>query len=65
MILITKFKTGKTIVMENVDDVDHDDKYLTVWFEGNKIMRCKTAAVKYYTMRYDYSNPVTVYPDRE
>lgn len=65
MTLITKFKTGKTNIMENVDDVDHDEKYLTVWFEGNKIMRCKTAAVKYYIMRYDFGGDVLVYPDRE
>jgi hypothetical protein len=65
MTLITKFKTGRTEIMENVDDVDHDDEYVTVWFESNKIMRCKTAAVKYYIVRYAIGGDITVYPDRE
>lgn len=65
MTLITRFKSGKTVVMENVDDVDHDDEYMTVWFEGNKIMRCKTAAVKYYIVRYSLGGDITVYPDRD
>lgn len=65
MTLITKFKSGRTEIMENVDDVDHDDKYVTVWFEINKIMRCKTAAVKYYIVRYAIGSDITVYPDHE
>lgn len=65
MTLITKFKTGRTEIMENVDDVDHDDEYVTVWFESNKIMRCKTTVVKYYIVRYANGGDITVYPDRE
>lgn len=65
MTLITRFKSGKTVVLENVDDVDHDDEYMTVWFVGNKIMRCKTAAVKYYIARYSLGGDITVYPDRD
>lgn len=60
MTLITKFKSGRTEIMENVDD-----EYVTVWFESNKIMRCKTAAVKYYIVRYAIGGDITVYPDCE
>ena len=45
MTLITKFKTGKVKTLKDVDDVDHDHKYIYVYMCNGKIMRCHTSAV--------------------
>ncbi len=65
MTLITKFKTGKVKTLKDVDDVDHDHKYIYVYMCDGSIKRCPTRAVTYYIMRYDMFGDTLVYPNNE
>lgn len=64
MTLITKFKTGKTVTLKDVDDVDHDRNYIYVYMCNGSIVRCHTRAVTYYIMRYDMFGDTLVYPNK-
>lgn len=64
MTLITKFKTGKVVQYDDVDDVDHDSEFVYVWLCNGKQLRCKTRAVKYYIARYEIGGDILVYPNR-
>lgn len=67
MTLIVKFKSGKGVTHNNVDDVDLDtsDNYLYVYLDNGHILRCRANAVKWFVQRYSDGHEFVVYPDKE
>lgn len=67
MTLITKFKSGKVVTYENVDDVDLDkyDDYLYVYMVNGSLLRCRAHAVRFFIQRYSTGDEYVVFPDNE
>lgn len=65
MTLLIKFKSGKFTELTDVDDVDHDGDFIYVYFENGTIKRCRSCAVKFFTIQYSTGEQWTVHPDFE
>lgn len=65
MTLITKFKSGKVIIFENVDDVDHDGDELYVYLENGHTLKCKTHRIIHFIMRYATGEEYVTFPNKK
>lgn len=65
MTLYFKFKSGKVTELHDVDDVDHDHETIYVYMENGTIKRCRSCAVKYFTIEYSTGQRYTCRPDYE
>lgn len=65
MTVYFKFKTGKFTELHDVDDIDHDGDTIYVYMENGTIKRCRSCAVKYFTIEYSTGQRYTCRPDYE
>lgn len=65
MTVYFKFKTGKHTELRDVDDIDHDGDTIYVYMENGAIKRCRSCAVKYFTIEYSTGQRYTCHPDYE
>ena len=67
MTLIVKFKSGKVVTHEDVDDVDLDisDDYLYIYMNDGSLLRCRAHAVRFFIQRYSTGQEYVIFPDNE